>query len=76
MGGGESQNLGRDCCEFIVCLMTQQAVRSPVDIDIQEGKMEIAFHVHSELDAVTLCRWSEKHCSFFDLVGYMMKVSM
>jgi hypothetical protein len=32
--------------------MTQQAMRSPVDTDIQDGKMEISFCVHSGLDAV------------------------
>jgi hypothetical protein len=37
MGGGESQNLRRDWCGFIMYLMTQQCV-SPVGIGIQEGK--------------------------------------
>lgn len=41
-------NVGR----FMVYIMTQGAMRSCVNICIQEGKVAVSFHLHGELNVV------------------------
>jgi hypothetical protein len=51
--GGGSLNLGKSCCDWVCYVPHDPASRRILcKFSIQEGKVAISFHLHSELDVL------------------------